>query len=117
MKFHDLNYFQVPAQPLSKKPAAPATPTPEAKNADKILRSTTLSNIQKAKLLFPAFAPDKKLRFSQMFGSSFSGRDLDRDWKYGKRKKKYKKTIRENGLWTKVWIKVKIVLQNFIAQM
>ena len=91
--------IQVPAQPPPKKPA----PTAESKNAEKILRSTTLSNIQKAKLLFPGFAPDKKLRFSQMFGSSFSGRDLDRDWKYGKRKKKYKKTVRENGLWTKVW--------------
>ena len=89
--------LQVPAQPPPKKAIVPV-----ADDTDKILKSTTLSNIQKAKLLFPGFAPDKKLRFSQMFGSSFSGRDLDRDWKYGRRKKKYKKTIRENGLWTKV---------------
>lgn len=89
----------MPAAPISKKPA---TSLSDSKDTEKILRSATLSNIQKAKLLFPGFAPDKKLRFSQMFGNSFSGRDLDRDWKYGKRKKKYKKTIKENGLWTKV---------------
>jgi len=35
MKFHNLNYFQVPAQPLSKKPAAPATPKAETEHEKK----------------------------------------------------------------------------------
>ena len=80
----------------------PPQSVPTPKPTENILKSTSLTNIEKAKLLFPDFEPNKKLRFSRLFDSGFGGRDLDRDWKYGKKKKKYKHPIRENGLWTKV---------------
>ena len=92
------------ALPLKPKNAAAAAPPPAKEGTDigKILAASHLTNVEKAKLLFPEFAPDKKLRFSRLFGNNFSGRDLDRDWKYGKKKKKYKRIPKENGLWTKV---------------
>ena len=101
-----------PPKPVAIEPAAAPTATTLAvpsvttsssdPDTQAILASTTLSNVEKAKLLFPDFAPNKKLRFSRLFGNSFTGRDLDMDWKYGKKKKKHNRLPKENGLWTKV---------------
>ena len=92
---------QVP-EPIDKARSKDSKRSDEDSKVSAIIKAPNLSNLEKAQLLFPDFAPDKKLRFSRMFGNSVTGRDLDKTWKYGKKKKKYKHPVIENGLWTKV---------------
>ena len=93
---------QVPSVPRPRPVTTKVAPAPEPNEGKtQLILKSSLSNVEKAKLLFPDFSPNKKLRFSQLFGSSVSGRDLNCDWKYGKKKKKYKRFPKENGLWTK----------------